>query len=298
MEFLRTPDDRFNNLDGYDFAANYANVSHGLRMHYLDVNPGAGRIIVCLHGEPSWSYLYRNMIPLLVAEGYRVIAPDLIGFGKSDKPVAESDYTYQRHVDWMRELLFDHLNLRNINLFIQDWGGLIGLRLLAEHTHRFERIAAANTFMPTGDQNLGPAFEQWRDMAATMNPFQVGNLVQIASVSQLSIQEMTAYDAPFPAETYKAGVRVFPALVPSSPDDPAAPANRAAWAKLRELQLPFLTLFSDSDPITLGAEKYFQKAIPGAKGQPHVIMKGGGHFLQEDCAEELVAALVPFFGGR
>ncbi len=298
MQFLRTPDDRFENLIGYGFAPHYVDVSHGLRMHYLDVNPGAERLIVCLHGEPSWSYLYRKMIPLLVAEGYRVIAPDLIGFGKSDKPLAESDYTYQRHVDWMRELLFDHLGLRNINLFIQDWGGLIGLRLLAEHTDRFERVAAANTFMPTGEQNLGLGFEQWKAMAATMNPFPVGNLLQVGTVSQLSIQEIAAYDAPFPDETYKAGVRVFPALVPSSPNDPATPANRAAWAKLRELQLPFLTLFSDSDPITSGVEKYFQKAIPGTKGQPHIIMKSSGHFLQEDCAEELVAALVPFFKAK
>ncbi|WP_273443897.1 haloalkane dehalogenase [Neolewinella agarilytica] len=298
MHFLRTPDDRFKNLSDYNFAPNYVDVSHGLRMHYLDVNPGADQLIVCLHGEPSWSYLYRKMIPLLVAEGYRVIAPDLIGFGKSDKPVAESDYTYQRHVDWVRELLFDHLNLRNINLFIQDWGGLIGLRLLAEHTDRFKRIAAANTFMPTGDQNLGQGFEQWKAMTATMDPFPVGSLLQVGTVSQLSIQEMAAYDAPFPDETYKAGVRVFPSLVPSRPNDPATPANRAAWAKLRELQLPFLTLFSDSDPITIGVEKYFQKSIPGARGQPHLILKGGGHFLQEDCAREIVAALIPFFGGR
>ncbi|MEM9258754.1 MAG: haloalkane dehalogenase, partial [Bacteroidota bacterium] len=245
--------------------------------------------------EPSWSYLYRKMIPGLMAEGYRVIAPDLIGFGRSDKPIMEADYSYLRHVNWIRELLFDHLQLEGIHLFVQDWGGLIGLRLLAEHPKRFAKVVAANTFLPTGDQPLSPAFEQWKVMARSMNPFPVGNILQVASLTSLSSREVAAYDAPFPDETYKAGVRIFPDLVPTSPDDPAAPANRRAWAVLRHLETPFLTLFSDSDPITKGAEKYLQQHIPGAKGQVHQILSGGGHFLQEDVAEELVTALLSFF---
>lgn len=296
MNILRTPDQRFQNLLNYDFAPNYHTVGEGLRMHYVDANPSGNKVIVCLHGEPSWSYLYRKMIPLLTQAGYRVIAPDLIGFGRSDKPSEESDYTYQRHVDWTKELLFDKLNLTAVHLFCQDWGGLIGLRLLAEHSKRFAKVVAANTFLPTGDQSLGSAFEQWKAMAQTLKPFPVGNILQMASNTDLSPAEVAAYDAPFPDETYKAGVRIFPALVPSSPDDPAAPANRAAWVKIQQLTLPFLTLFSDNDPITAGAEKYLQQAIPGAKDQPHRIMAGGGHFLQEDVAAKLVAELVPFFG--
>lgn len=295
MEFLRTPDDRFAELPGYDFSPNYYLNAEGLRMHYLDANPTSDKVIVCLHGEPSWSYLYRKMIPGLVAGGYRVIVPDLIGFGRSDKPIREEDYTYLRHVDWMRALLFTHLQLQSVHLFVQDWGGLIGLRLVGEHPDAFAKVAAANTFLPTGDQTPSPAFEQWKAMARGMNPFPVGDILQMASLTHLSPKEIAAYDAPFPEESYKAGARIFPELVPTSPTDPAAPANRRAWEVLRKLETPFLTLFSDSDPITKGAEKYLQQHIPGAKGQAHQILAGGGHFLQEDVAEELIAGLLPFF---
>lgn len=296
MQFLRTPDDHFNNLPDYDFSPNYVEVSGGLRMHYVEANPaGTAGVIVCLHGEPSWSYLYRKMIPGLTAAGFRVIAPDLIGFGRSDKPIQESDYTYQRHVNWVKELLFDHLDLQQINCFVQDWGGLIGFRLLAENPARFARVIAANTFLPTGDQDLGPAFSQWREMAKTLNPFPVSGILQMASLTNLKPAELAAYDAPFPDERYKAGVRIFPQLVPATPDDPAAPANRAAWEQLRRSNIPLLTLFSDTDPITRGAEKFLQKGIPGAQGQPHKIMTKGGHFLQEDCAEALVPEMVSFF---
>ncbi|MEM9928410.1 MAG: haloalkane dehalogenase [Bacteroidota bacterium] len=295
MQFLRTSDDRFQDLPNYDYPPHYAEVGDGLRMHYVDANPtGTAGCIVCLHGEPSWSYLYRKMIPGLTSAGFRVIVPDLIGFGRSDKPTEETDYTYQRHVDWVKTLLFDHLDLQQINYFIQDWGGLIGLRLVAEHPARFARVIAADTFLPTGDQDLGPAFNQWKAMAKTLNPFPVSGILQMASTTSLSEAELAAYDAPFPDETYKAGVRIFPELVPAHPDDPAAPANRAAWQQLGQLNLPFLTLFSDADPITSGAEKYLQQHIPGAKGTPHKIMANGGHFLQEDCAETLVQEVVAF----
>lgn len=295
IKALRTPDAHFADLPGYDFPPNYHEVSGRLRMHYLDVNPSSDRTVVCLHGEPSWSYLYRKMIPLLTAAGFRVIAPDLVGFGRSDKPVEETDYTYARHVQWVRELLFEHLDLRAVNLFVQDWGGLIGLRLLAEHPKRFSRVAAANTFLPTGDQTPSKAFLRWQQMAATMNPFPVGDILQMASKTTLSPEEVAAYDTPFPGEEYKAGVRIFPALVPTSPRDPAAAANRAAWASLRGLTTPFLTLFSDGDPITAGAEVYLQKHLPGARHQNHRTVRGGGHFLQEDQPEQIVEHLIPFF---
>lgn len=296
MEYLRTPDHRFANLPDYDFSPNYTEVSGGLRMHYVDENPDGEKTVVLLHGEPSWSYLYRNMITGLVAAGFRVIAPDLIGFGRSDKPVHEADYSYRWHVNWVKELLFDHLDLTGIHLFVQDWGGLIGLRLLAENPARFAAVAAANTFLPTGDEDPGPAFHRWLSMSKTMVPFPVGDLLQMATVTKLSDEVIAAYDAPFPDESYKAGARIFPQLVPITPNDPESPANREAWLRLAQLNVPFLTLFSDSDPITRGAEKQLQAKIPGAAGQPHRILTGGGHFLQEDCAPELVEALVGFFG--
>lgn len=280
----------------YPFNPNYCDLPEGLRMHYVDAGPAEGRVIVCLHGEPSWSYLYRKMIPGFTAEGFRVIAPDLIGFGKSDKPTEHSDYSYQRHVDWVRHLLFEHLQLSAVNLFIQDWGGLIGLRLLAENTERFASATAANTFLPTGDQPLGEAFMSWQQQSQIMDPFPVGKILQFATTTELPGEVVAAYDAPFPDENYKAGARVFPLLVPTRPDDPAAPANRAAWAKLGELELPFLTLFSDQDPIMSGVEKYLQAHIPGAKGQAHSTIIGGGHFLQEDRPAEIVAAVVEFLG--
>ncbi|WP_020571616.1 haloalkane dehalogenase [Neolewinella persica] len=296
MEFLRTPDHRFKNLPDYDYSPNYVEVSGGLRMHYVDANPDGEKVVVLLHGEPDWCYLYRKMIAGLSTAGFRVIAPDLIGFGRSDKPVNESDYSYGWHVNWVKELLFDHLDLTGIHLFVQDWGGLIGLRLLADNPARFAAVAAANTFLPTGDQDPGPGFHQWLAMSKTLNPFPIGDLLQMGTVTKLTDAELAAYDAPFPDESYKAGARIFPQLVPITPNDPASPANREAWQRLMQLNVPFLTLFSDKDPITKGAEKYLQDKIPGAKGQPHQILANGGHFLQEDCGEELVVALVAFFG--
>ncbi|MCH8949012.1 MAG: haloalkane dehalogenase [Chloroflexi bacterium] len=292
MEALRTPDDRFAGLPGYDFEPHYVEVD-GLRMHYVDEGPRAASPVLLLHGEPSWSYLYRKMIPIISAAGHRAIAPDIIGFGRSDKPVNRDDYTYQRHVDWMTAFV-EQLDLQDITLFCQDWGGLIGLRIAAEHPERFARIIAANTMLPTGDNPPGEAFLRWQKFSQTSPVFEIGRLLQGATVSTLPDDVVAAYDAPFPDDTYKAGARQFPALVPTSPDDPAAPANRKAWEVLEAWEKPFLTAFSDSDPITGGGDRVFQARVPGTKGQPHTTIVGGGHFLQEDKGEELGRIVVDF----
>ncbi len=285
MNVQRTPEERFANLPDYPFAPHYLDVGN-LRMHYLDESPSGRNLVLLLHGEPSWSYLYRKMIPGLVAAGHRVVAPDLIGFGKSDKPSDPAAYTYAAHMSWLEAFLAG-LDLRNVTLFCQDWGGLLGLRALAENPGRFARVIAANTFLPTGDQDPGDAFRKWQHFAMNVSRLDVGRVVKNGCVSKLSPEVVAAYNAPFPDETYKMGARRFPSLVPTTPDDPAAEANRAAWEKLRKWDRPFLTAFSDSDPITQGAHVFFRRAIPGARGQPHTIVRGGGHFLQEDCGERL-----------
>ena len=292
METLRTPDDRFANLPGYPFAPHYVEVD-GLRIHYIDEGPRGAAPVLLLHGEPSWSYLYRKMVPVLTAAGHRAVAPDLVGFGRSDKPVRREDYTYQRHVDWMRGVI-EQLDLRSITLVCQDWGGLIGLRLAAEHPQRFARIVTANTFLPTGDTPPGEAFEMWKKYSQETPDFHVGGIVRGGCATDLAPEIIAAYDAPFPDDRYKAGARQFPMLVPSSPDDPASAPNRKAWEVLRRWDKPFLTAFSDSDPITHGADRFFQAAIPGAKGQPHTTIVGGGHFLQEDKGEDLAKVVVDF----
>ena len=291
-DVLRTPDDRFMGLPGYAFGAHYLEVD-GLRIHHLDEGPQTAPPVLLLHGEPSWSYLYRKTIPLLAAAGCRAVAPDLVGFGRSDKPTAPDDYTYQRHVDWMRAVL-ERLDLREVTLVCQDWGGLIGLRLVAEHPERFARVVAANTFLPTGDRPAGPAFLAWQRYSQETPELPVGRIVQGGCVTELPAAVLAAYDAPFPDEHYKAGPRRFPLLVPTSPDDPAAPANRRAWQALRRWEKPFLTAFSDSDAITRGGDRGLQATIPGAAGQPHTTIVGGGHFLQEDKGEDLAAVIVDF----
>jgi haloalkane dehalogenase len=292
MKALRTPDERFENLPGYPFAPNYSEVD-GLRVHYVDEGTRDSNPVLMLHGEPSWSYLYRKMIPVLVDAGHRAVAPDLVGFGRSDKPTAREDYTYASHVEWMRELLFDQLDLREITLVCQDWGGLIGLRLVAEHPDRFARVVTANTLLPTGDEPPPEAFFSWRKFSQDVPELPVGRILQGATVSELPPEVMAAYDAPFPDESYKAGARQFPLLVPVTPDDPAAPANRAAWEVLRKLDKPILCAFSDGDPITSVFAKGFAE-LPGAKRQPHTTIAGGGHFLQEDCGEDLARTVVDF----
>lgn len=298
MEILRTPDDRFTDLPGYPFAPNYIEIRHSdgtpLRVHYLDEGPDDGPIALLMHGEPSWSYLYRKMIPVLTGAGVRCIAPDLVGFGRSDKPTERGDYTYANHVEWMRAALFDALDLRDVTLVGQDWGGLIGLRLVGEHPERFARVVAANTFLPTGDRAPGEAFLNWQRFSQTVEDFAVGFIVSTGCVSDLPTEVVAAYDAPFPDDRHKAGARQFPMLVPTSPDDPAVPANRAAWDVLRRFDKPFLTAFSDRDPITAGGDAVFRREVPGCAGQPHTTIEGAGHFLQEDKGEELARVVADF----
>jgi len=298
MQTLRTPDDRFANLPDFPFAPNYVEIPDGaggtLRVHYLDEGPRDGELVVLMHGEPSWCFLYRHMIPVLVDAGLRCIAPDLPGFGRSDKPTERDDYTYQRHVDWMTATLIDALDVSGATLVGQDWGGLVGLRVAAEHEARFARIVTANTFLPTGDRNPGDAFLAWRTFSQEVPEFPVGRIVNGGCTTELTDDVIAGYDAPFPSEDHKAGARQFPTLVPISPDDLAAPANRAAWDVLHQWDKPFLTAFSDSDPITAGADRVFREEVPGAQGQPHTTIEGGGHFLQEDRGPQLASVIASF----
>lgn len=294
MEILRTPDACFAHLPDYDYAPNYLTLpgAFALRMHYVDSGPRASAPVLMLHGEPSWSYLYRKLIPIVTAAGHRVIAPDLIGFGRSDKPTQVSDYSYQRHVDWLQAFI-EALDLREITLLCQDWGGLLGLRMVAAMPERFARVVAANTFMPTGDSAPGKAFLDWQAYAQAVPVFPVGQIIARGCVRPLLPAVQAAYDAPFPDERYKAGARAFPLLVPTRADDPASAPNRAAWTRLMQYERPFLTAFSDQDPITRGADAVLQKLIPGTRGQAHTTLSGG-HFLQEDCGEDLARVLVDF----
>ena len=294
MKTIRTPERAFEDLPGYTFDPHYVDID-GMRMHYVDEGPPDADPVLLLHGEPSWSYLYRHMIPPLAAAGLRVIAPDLIGFGRSDKPTKKSDYSYERHVDWMRGFV-ETVNLTNITLFCQDWGSLIGLRVAAEHEARFARIALGNGGLPTGDQQMPDAFMKWRTFALHSPYFPIGKIIQRGTTTDFGDDVVAAYDAPFPSRKYKAGARKFPALVPITPDDPASAANRAAWDAFGKWEKPFLTTFSDKDPITRGGEKAWQRHVPGAQGQPHVTIENAGHFLQEDKGEEIARVLIEFVG--
>ncbi|MCR9134835.1 MAG: haloalkane dehalogenase [Alphaproteobacteria bacterium] len=294
---LRTPDERFDNLPGYDFQPHYVELDDPqrgpLRMHHVDEGPRDGQVILLLHGEPTWSYLYRKMIPPLARAGFRVLAPDFIGFGRSDKPDNRDAYSYEGHVGWMKQWM-DCLSLQQINYFGQDWGGLIGLRLVAENPDRFARVMIGNTALPTGDQDLGEAFTQWREYSQTTPTFNIGGIVHRGTARGMSEGEVAAYDAPFPDESHKAGARAFPMLVPASPDDPAAHAQRAAWVALQAFEKPFLTCFSDKDMIMKGGESVFKKRVPGARGQNHFITENAGHFLQEDAGAFLAERLIDF----
>jgi haloalkane dehalogenase len=297
MDSLRSPDERFEGLPGYDFEPHYTDVPDGdgatLRVHHVDEGASDAPTVLLMHGEPSWCFLYRTMIPVLVDAGLRAVAPDLAGFGRSDKPADRADYTYQRHVDWMSAWL-DAIDLRATTFVGQDWGGLIGLRLVAEHPDRFDRVVAANTFLPTGDRHPGDAFLAWQKFSQEVPEFQVGKIVNGGCTTDLAPDVIAAYDAPFPDDSYKEGARQFPMLVPTSPDDPAASANRAAWDVFHEWKKPFLCAFSDKDPITKGGDRAFQAEVPGCEGQPHTTIEGGGHFLQEDRGPELARIVVDF----
>jgi haloalkane dehalogenase len=297
MDILRTPDDRFVDLPDYPFEPRYVEVDagdgSGLRVHYVDEGPPDGETVLLLHGEPSWSYLYRKMIPVLAAAGLRAVAVDLVGFGRSDKPAHRTDYTYQAHVDWTWSAI-DAIGLGAVTLIGQDWGGLIGLRLVGEHPERFARVVAANTSLPTGDRPPGDAFLAWQRYSQDTPEFRVGRIIHGGCVTDLAPEVIAAYDAPYPDDTYKQGARQFPLLVPTSPDDPATPANRAAWEVLRRFERPFLCAFSDSDAITRGADTVLRSEIPGAIGQNHTTIIGAGHFLQEDKGPQLAQVIAQF----
>jgi haloalkane dehalogenase len=298
VESLRTPNDRFTDLPDFDFAPQYAEIPDGdggsLRMHYLDEGPQSGPIVVLMHGEPSWCFLYRTMIPVLTAAGFRCIAPDLIGFGRSDKLAKREDYTYARHVEWIRSLLIDELQIKNATFFGQDWGGLVGLRVVAENADHFSRVIVGNTGLPTGDDRITEAFLNWQRFSQETPNFDVGVIVSMGVASPLAAKVQAAYDAPFPDDSFKVAARAFPLLVPTTPDDPAAGANRAAWEVFSTWDKPLLTTFSDKDPITAGGARVFQEKVPGAAGQPHVTIEAAGHFLQEDKGPELAAVIVEF----
>lgn len=298
MKVLRTPDVRFNGLANWPFAPHYADVTTAdgtaLRLHYVDEGPRDGAPILLLHGEPSWSYLYRKIIADLAARGRRVIAPDLIGFGRSDKPELRSDYTYEAHVAWMSQWLTG-LDLTGVTLFCQDWGGLIGLRLVAAFPERFAAVVVSNTGLPVGAQ-ISDAFAAWLAFSQAAPELPIGPLISRGCARELSAAEQAAYDAPFPDESYKAGARQFPTLVPITAGHASVAENKAAWAVLETFDKPFVTAFSGDDPVTSGGDVLFQQCVPGAKGQAHTTLKGG-HFVQEDSPNE-IAAILDTLAGR
>ncbi|SFM74519.1 haloalkane dehalogenase [Marinobacter zhejiangensis] len=290
MRILRTEEARFTGLPDYPFTPNYLEVEPGLRMHYAEQGPRNAAPVIMLHGEPSWSYLYRHMIPKVAAAGHRVLAPDLVGFGKSDKPAEISDYSYDSHMRWLSTWL-EALELTNITLVCQNWGSLLGLRLVAEHPEKFERIIVGNGTLPTGDTRAPAAFTLWKTFASYSPWFPISRIVQLGTGRTLSARELAAYEAPFPSSEYKAGARAFPRLVPISPNDPVSEANRIAWKVLEKWRKPFITCFSSGDPITRGGDRHMQRRIPGAHGQPHITLRGG-HFLQEDSPDAFARIII------
>jgi haloalkane dehalogenase len=287
---LRTPDECFAGIVDFPYAPHYVEVD-GYRIHYVDEGPRDAAPILLMHGEPSWSYLYRKMIGPLVEAGHRCVAPDLVGFGRSDKLARREDYSYQFHVDVMNGFV-RALDVKNTTLFGQDWGGLIGLRVLVDNLDRFSRLIVGNTGLPTGDHKASDGFLRWLHYSQTVENFHVGGIVKGGCKTPMSAETVAAYDAPFPSDAYKQGARQFPMLVPITPDNPASEANRHAWEVLRQWNGKVLTLFSDQDAVTAGGEKPFQKLLPGAKGQPHAIIEGAGHFLQEDKGGEIAARMI------
>jgi haloalkane dehalogenase len=301
----RTPDERFVDLPDFPFAPHYVDVAarpgstSTLRMHHLDERPSSGAggpVVVLLHGEPSWSYLYRHMIPPIVAAGFRCIAPDLVGFGRSDKPVDRSAYSYAAHTEWLRTLLFDQLDLDDVVLFCQDWGGLLGLRLVGLHPDRFAAVLASNTTLPVGT-DVPAAFAAWQEFSQTVADFDAGMIVQRASSRTLRDDEVDAYRAPFDTAESLAGARQFPMLVPTSADDPEALVNVKAWQGLETFSKPFVTVFGTADPVTRGGQRPMQVRIPGAAGQSHELVEGAHHFIQEDCPLRLAERVIDLAQG-
>lgn len=290
MKVLRTPDERFANLPDYPFAPHYHQLAPDLRLHYVDEGPTDAKPVLMLHGEPSWSYLYRFMIPPVAAAGLRVLAPDLIGFGKSDKPTASSDYSFSGQVEWIRQWM-EALDLRDITLVCQDWGSLIGLRLAAENPERFARIILSNGGLPTGETKMAMAWRIWEKFSRFSPWFPIGRILQSGTKRELSPAEIAAYDAPFPNDRYKAAARVYPSLVPVRFEDPEAVKNRHAWTIFQQWQKPFITCFSNGDPITRGGHARFVNEVPGAQGQAHSRLRGG-HFIQEDDPQKFAELVI------
>jgi haloalkane dehalogenase len=297
MRTLRTPEERFADLPDFPYEPRYAEVADGLRMAYVEAGRADGAPVVLLHGEPTWSFLYRHVMRELAAAGLRAIAVDLVGFGRSDKPAERADHTYARHVEWTRALLFDALGLSGVTIVGQDWGGLIGLRIAGEHPERIARIVAANTGLPTGDSPMPELWHRFRDAVMNAPALDIARFIQSGCKTELSATVRAAYDAPFPDESYKAAAKAMPGLVPITPDDPAAPANRAAWQVLTTLDRPFLVAFSDGDPITGGMAPILMKSMAGAAGRAHPVITGAGHFLQEDAGGELGRHIARFVTG-
>lgn len=301
MDIARTPDDRFATITDWPYAPVYTNVNINdgsndtLRIHHVDEGPrDAHETILLMHGEPSWGYLYRHMMKIHIAAGHRVVVPDLVGFGRSDKPMKTSDYTYERHVDWMCQWFVAN-NLSNVTLVCQDWGGLIGLRIATAFPDKFSRLVISNTGLPDGERPMSDAFLAWQKFSQEVPEFNVGKLMQGGcTTAPLDPAVVAAYDAPFPDDSYKAGARIFPTLTPHSPQHPSGIANAAAWEVLRTFTKPVLTAFSDGDPVTRGGHAIFQREIPGAQGQPHTTIVGGGHFVQEDKGPEFAAIVNDF----
>lgn len=289
---LRTPEERFASLPDFPYPPRYTNVG-GLRIAHIDEGPRDAMPVLLMHGEPTWSFLYRKMIPVLVAAGYRVVVPDLVGFGRSDKPAGRADYSYLNHVLWMTEWM-ERNDLRHLTLFGQDWGSLIGLRMAAEAPDRFDRIVLANGGLPTGATPMPLAFTIWQLFARYSPWFPIGRIVKAGCVHELSPAEVAAYDAPFPSDEYLIAARLFPGFVPTTPEDPERRNNEQAWETFKKWEKPFLTLFGDRDPITRGGQEIWQRLVPGAQGQPHAIIGDVGHFLQEDKGPELARMVVAF----
>lgn len=291
-DFVRTEESAFANIPDFPYLPHYTEIG-GLRIAFIDEGPQDAPVVLLMHGEPTWSFLYRKMIPVLLQAGLRVVAPDLVGFGRSDKPTRAGDYSYRHHVQWMNAWLLAN-DLSGITLFCQDWGSLIGLRMAAEAPQRFDRIVLANGGLPTGTTPVPTAFKIWRAFAQFSPWFPIGRIVKAGCTGGLSKAEVAAYDAPFSSRRHRVGARVFPSLVPITPTDPERASNEAAWEIFKRWDKPFLTLFSNRDPVTRGGFRIWHELVPGAKGQPHSITRGAGHFLQEDKGAEVAQSVVNF----